>query len=268
MKSLLHSKELRRAAISQLLYVVFNLLLAVASLLAVWLLKAPWLAIVLVVISKWRVLAVKPRFWWANIQSNVVDLVVGLSFVAWLSQINGQFWPMQIALTLLYIFWLLVVKPQSSKRMIIAQGLAATYLGISAVFLIGYNWHILLVTTVSFIIMFCVARHILGAYDDQDELFYSGLWGIFGAELAWIFHHWALAYPIVFLKNSGLQLVQAAIILTVLTFLASVCFDCLFGCRRSSDKTWQQELGVPIIFSVLIILVLLLFLSQPLSGSI
>ncbi len=37
------------------------------------------LALSIIVLSKWRMFAVRPRFWLANIRANAVDLIVGLS---------------------------------------------------------------------------------------------------------------------------------------------------------------------------------------------
>jgi hypothetical protein len=42
-------------------------------------------ALALVVLSKWRMFAVRPRFWAANIRANGVDLMVGLSIVVFMA---------------------------------------------------------------------------------------------------------------------------------------------------------------------------------------
>lgn len=43
------------------------------------------LAVILVILSKWRVLAVQPRFWLPNIKANLVDIIVGVSTVVFLN---------------------------------------------------------------------------------------------------------------------------------------------------------------------------------------
>src|ERR1044071_1426481 len=43
-------------------------------------------ALIVIVLSKWRMFAVRPRFWAANIRANAVDLMVGLSIVIFMSQ--------------------------------------------------------------------------------------------------------------------------------------------------------------------------------------
>ena len=71
----------KRSFLSEFTYTVLNIALAVGVFLIVRYTDAVWFAIVLVVVSKWRVLAVRPRYWWANIQSNMVDFIVSLSVV-------------------------------------------------------------------------------------------------------------------------------------------------------------------------------------------
>lgn len=266
--NILQSKELRRSAISQLVYVLLNIFLAVVSLLVVVLFNAPWLAVLLVVVSKWRIFAVKPRFWWANIQSNIVDFTVGLSFVAWLSQIG--YLPVQIAWTILYIGWLLFIKPRSSMTMIAVQSLISIYLGISSIFLIGYGLDSSLVVGLGFIVMFSAARHLLSEYEIVDELLYAGFWGLLGAELAWVFHHWVITYPIPIL--GGFRLVQPAIILTMLSFLGWRILD--LGRRQREAKVkvkssdYWREIIPAVVFSAAVILVLLIFFSKPLMSSV
>ena len=43
------------------------------------------LALSIVVLSKWRMFAVRPRFWSANLRANAVDLMVGLSAVLFMA---------------------------------------------------------------------------------------------------------------------------------------------------------------------------------------
>ncbi len=43
------------------------------------------LAIIVVILSKWRMFAVRPRFWAANVRANSVDLLVGIPIVLFMS---------------------------------------------------------------------------------------------------------------------------------------------------------------------------------------
>src|SRR5665213_3005631 len=62
------------------------------------------LALSVVVLSKWRMFAVKPRFWAANVRANAVDMMVGLSLVVFMSH-AGLLW--QFVWAIAYGAWLL-----------------------------------------------------------------------------------------------------------------------------------------------------------------
>ena len=71
-----------RNALSTALHVTLNILLGVGSIF-VTIVSGSWLiGFILVLLSKWRMFAVRPRYLWLNIKSNLVDLIVGFSFVA------------------------------------------------------------------------------------------------------------------------------------------------------------------------------------------
>jgi len=67
----------RRSLLSELIYIVLNVALAVGLLVIVWAIASPYAAFALVLLSKWRVFAVRPRYWFANLQANMVDVIVG-----------------------------------------------------------------------------------------------------------------------------------------------------------------------------------------------
>ena len=62
-------------------HIFLNIVLAVIVWLSIYITKTPWIAILLVFVSKWRTFAVRPRFWLANVKSNLVDLIFSLSIV-------------------------------------------------------------------------------------------------------------------------------------------------------------------------------------------
>ena len=71
----------KRSFLSEVVYTALNVGLAIAVLLVVLYTQSIWFAIAVVILSKWRVFAVRPRFWWANLQSNLVDFIVSVSVV-------------------------------------------------------------------------------------------------------------------------------------------------------------------------------------------
>src|SRR5690349_19416910 len=129
----------RRSLVSELVYILLNIALAVGVLAVVRAIESPLPAFALVLLSKWRVLAVRPRYWFANIQANMVDIIVSLSVVVLLYAASSAF-AVQIVIALLYIGWLLFIKPRSKRIFVAAQAGAAIFLGVTALMSISYDW--------------------------------------------------------------------------------------------------------------------------------
>ena len=70
-----------RNMLSSFLHVFLNLVLAIGSIYITFKTTSVVLGLVLVLLSKWRMFAVRPRYWVLNLKSNLVDLIVGCSFV-------------------------------------------------------------------------------------------------------------------------------------------------------------------------------------------
>ena len=68
----------KRSFLSKVAYVILNIALAVALLVIVIVVNVPWPALGLVLLSKWRIFAVRSRYWIANIRANMIDLIVSL----------------------------------------------------------------------------------------------------------------------------------------------------------------------------------------------
>jgi len=98
----------RRSLFSEFVYIILNIALAVVILFVVRAIESPLPAFGLVLLSKWRILAVRPRYWFANVQANLVDIIVSLSVVVLLYAANGAL-VMQLLLTMAYIGWLLFI---------------------------------------------------------------------------------------------------------------------------------------------------------------
>ena len=88
--------------------------------------QTPFPALALVVLSKWRIIAVRPRFWWANIQANLVDLTVGIGVVGLMYLPTSVFY-FRVALAILYAIWLVVIKPMSKRWQVAMQSLIAIF---------------------------------------------------------------------------------------------------------------------------------------------
>lgn len=150
------------------------------------------LALSIVVLSKWRMFAVRPRFWPANIRANSVDLMVGLSIVLFMAQSGSTM--VELMWVALYALWLVVIKPASGIPMITVQAFIAQLAALSALFLTWADAPIFALTLLSGTFCYLSARHFLDAYDEPYARMLSLVWGYFGAAMTWLLSHWMLFY--------------------------------------------------------------------------
>jgi hypothetical protein len=249
----------RRSRISELIYIALNIAFAVAILVIVLVIGSPLLAAALVLLGKWRILAVRPRYWFVNVQANLVDIIVSLSIVALLYAATGAI-IMQIILTLVYIGWLLFIKPRSKRVYIAIQAGLATFLGVTALMIISYDWIASLVVLAMWVIGYGTARHVLSNYDEAHSSFYSLVWGFVMAEFGWLAFHWTFAYALPGVGN--IKLSQSALIALAVSFLAERSYSSYarHGSVRSND------ILLPALLCVSTIIILLLFFNKLSTG--
>jgi hypothetical protein len=150
-----------------------------------------WPAVGIIVLSKWRMFAVKPRFWAANVRANAVDLMVGLSIVLFMTH-SGNL--LQVVWAVLYAVWLLAIKPGSSVTLVTAQAFIGQFAALSALYLAWADGPVYGLTLLSGLFCFLAARHFLDAFDEPYAKMLAYIWGYFGAALAWLLSHWLLFY--------------------------------------------------------------------------
>ncbi len=171
-------------------------------------------AVVLVILSKWRMFAVQPRHWLAHMRTNAVDLIVSLSVVGFMVMSRDSFATCLIWLAVFEI-WMLFIKPGESVFRVTMQSLIALALGVTAVFLVfesaPLTVYILLVSIVSYF----SARHFFGSFDEPYALSYSWLWTFFSACMVWVLGHWLLFYR-------GVP--QISLLLTVIGYTLGVLY--------------------------------------------
>jgi hypothetical protein len=150
------------------------------------------LALVIVVLSKWRMLAVKPRFWAANIRANAIDLMVGLSIVLFMLH-STSLW-LQVVWAVLYAIWLLFIKPGSGVLLVTAQAFIGQFMALSALYLVWADGPVYGLTFLSGLFCFMAARHFFDTFDEPYAKMLAYFWGYFGAALTWLLSHWLLFY--------------------------------------------------------------------------
>jgi len=252
----------RRSFLSEVIYIGLNVAFAIALLIIMKTTASIWLAIALVLVSKWRVLAVRSRFWFANIQANLVDLIVGLGIVGYLNAIvsnssltNLQQWVFLIITTLAYIVWLVLIKPRSSRRFVVAQAGVALFIGTSVLFSISYDWPASIVVIAMWIIGYATARHVLTSYEETHLLPLSLVWGVTLAEIGWVAYHWTVGYHVP--TTTGLFLPQIAIIVLLLGFVSQKAYDSFYH----HQKLRTVDVLLPILFTTSVIFVLTVFFN-------
>lgn len=165
------------------------------------------IAFLVVLLSKWRMLAVKLRHWPANIRANAVDIFVGLSVIIFMNNSGSQM--LQLAWVFFYIAWLLFIKPQSSTLWIGIQALLSQTVTLVAVFLVWNDASETALTFGVWGITYLCARHFLAAFDEAMARSTAYVWAFFCASLTWLSAHWLLYYNVIS---------QPALIITVIGY--------------------------------------------------
>lgn len=172
------------------------------------------IGLLLILLSKWRMFAVRPRYWFANIRANGVDIIVGLSLLIFMTHTGSELW--QLVWALVYILWLVVIKPGSSTLSVSIQAILGQFLGLMALFLWLSGAPLYQLIVVGWVVCYLAARHFFTVFEEPFTSLYAHTWGYFAACLMWVLGHWLLFYGV---------FAQPTVILTVLGFgLASLYY--------------------------------------------
>ncbi len=193
---------------SKVVYIGFNVLL---PLLVFALVRTDFvqLALAIILLSKWRMFAVRPRFWLANLRANAVDIIVSVSFLIFMVNSGSQL--MQLVWMGAYMAWLVILKPASNSLLISVQALVGLACGLMALF-IGWDAGPLYgLVFATGLICYLSAHHFFDSFDEPYAKLLSYAWGYFGAALVWVLGHWLLYYgivaqPVLFLVAIGFGL--------------------------------------------------------------
>ena len=200
------------------------------------------LAFSLVVLSKWRMFAVKSRHWFANIRANAVDIFAGFSAIMYMSATTERRW--QLLVVAAYTAWLLFIKPQSSAFWVGAQALISQTLMLSAVFLQWSDASETWLTIAVWAVTYLSARHFLSVYDEAMARATAYVWAFFCASLTWLSVHWLLYYR---------SVSQPALIITVIAYGVGVLYY-----LQHTDK---MKKGIRRQFIVLMVAVVMFILA-------
>jgi len=256
----------RRSVVSEAIYILLNIGLAAAILILTIATGTPWAAIVLVLLSKWRVFAVRPRFWFAHVEANTVDIIVSIGVVILIylagQAATGSGTLVQIMLAVLYGAWLLLLKPRTRRSYVAVQAAVAVFIGSFALESLSFDWPSSFVVIALWVIGYSCARHVLVSHSDSEIRFLSLVWGFIVAEIGWVSYHWTIAYSLPF---AGLKLPQATLLLLGISFLAERTYSSYMKHQtiRANDIVLPALLVIGVIF-----ILMTLFDSASIGGSV
>ena len=249
----------RRSFLNEVIYISLNVILTIALVVIIRTTGSLLFAFALVLLSQWRVFAIRPRFWFAHVQANMISMIVSFSFVVFLYVANGastgepQTLLLQIFLSIMYVIWLLFLKSQSKRVYVVAQAGVALFTGITAIFSMSYGWLASPVVLLVWLVGFATAKQVLSVYDEESHsIFLSIIWGLVLSEIGWLAYHWTIAYRLPLLN--GFLLPQVSIVMLSLGFLSYKSYDSFYN----NKKIRFNDIMLPLIFSVGIISILIL----------
>lgn len=246
-----------RNIVSSFLHVILNLLLAIASIGATLITGNCIIGLVLVVISKWRIFAVNHRYWLLNIRSSLVDFIVGVSFVLLAYAAGTSLLPVHLALMGAYAVWLILIKPRSSLTFNMIQAIIAVVLGTTAASIFAAITDSAVLVAATFLIGFAASHHVLVQNGDHDASFISLVCGLIFAEISWLSYSWLIIYTI---GSTGICFSQLSLILAVLTY---AYLETNVELDKHGSKLKFANVALPVLFSILVIVVLIISFSQP-----
>ncbi len=165
------------------------------------------LALAIILLSKWRMLAVRPRFWPANIRANSIDLTVGIAILLFMTQ-SGESVLVQFTWAIAYGVWLLAIKPGSDTLLVSVQAMIGFLCGLMALFVCWTSAPLYGLVFMTGLICYLAARHFFDSFDEPYARLLAYAWGYFGAALLWPLGHWLLFYgavaqPVLLLLSIG-----------------------------------------------------------------
>ena len=178
------------------------------------------LALIIILLSKWRMLAVRPRFWPANVRANAVDIMVSISLLLFMANSSSQTW--QLVWAISYSVWLIVIKPASSQLMMSAQAMIGLLCGLMALSTGWVTAPLYGLVIATGIICYVAAHHFFDSYDEPYARLLSYTWGYFGAGLMFVLGHGLIFYPN---KATGF-ISQPTILLLTLGYGLAVLYYC------------------------------------------
>lgn len=200
------------------------------------------IAVLIILLSKWRMLAVRPRYWPANIRANAIDIIFSLSILVFMSHFATE--AAQLVLAAIYGLWLVLLKPVTSIWGVAIQALIGQTVGLMAIFMAWGSAPMLGLVLAAGLVCYLAARHFFIIFEESYASLYSHIWGYFAAALVWVLSHWLLFYNIV---------AQPTLLLTVIGFGLAALYYLSHTDRLSI--LWRRQFVFIMVAIVIVVLV-------------
>jgi hypothetical protein len=164
-------------------------------------------ALAIILLSKWRIFAVRPQHWLAHLRTNAVDIIFSLSILSFMAGTSAIGW--QLLWLAIFEAWVIFIKPGSSPLLVSAQALVALLFGLIALFITFEEVELAVYILGTAAILYFSARHFFGSFEEEHYDAYSWSWTLAGTALVWILGHWLLFYG---------PVAQPAAILSILAY--------------------------------------------------
>lgn len=225
---------------SHIAYLALNALLPILAYILVRI-DFVGLAIVLVLLSKWRMFAVRPRYWTVNLIQNGIDIIVALSLIIFMATTTVVWW--QLIWTLAYGLWLIWLKPRFDVLSVSAQAMIGQLLGLSLIYLKFGDSSIVTLVVGTWLVAYLAARHYLTSFEESHSALVAHIWAYFSASLAFVLAHWLLFYG---------TIAQIIVVLTTIGYTLAALYY-LDATDRLSSNLQKQLMGI--MLAVLLVIV-------------
>jgi hypothetical protein len=165
-------------------------------------------ALAIVLLSKWRIFAIRPRHWLPHIRTNAVDIMVGLSLLSFMIDAQESM-RLQLLWLILFEVWMLYIKPGISAFLVSLQALIAQFVALTALFLSFQEAPLAVYLLASSAITYFCARHFFAIFEEPHARNLSWIWAFFSGCLVWVLGHWLLFYG---------PIAQPALLLSVMAY--------------------------------------------------
>jgi hypothetical protein len=199
-------------------------------------------AIAVIFLSKWRMFAVRPRYWMANLISNGVDILVAVALVLFMASTSVGWW--QLFWATMYGLWLVWLKPRYDVLSVSAQAMIGQLLGLFILYLKFGDISIVGLVAGTWAVTYLAARHFLTSFEEPHAPLLAHLWAYFSASLAFVLAHWLLFYG---------SIPQIIVLLTTVGYGLGTLYY-LDAAEKLNSKAQRQVLAIMVAVIVIVLL--------------